>query len=75
MSFGEPIFVENPDCHSVDDGVLLSVVFDSANQCSFLLVLDAMSFTDIARYKVPHVVPAGIHGSFYTDDVLAGVSR
>lgn len=64
FSFGEPIFVENPECRSVDDGVVLSVVFDSVNQCSFLLVLDAVSFTEIARYKVPHVVPAGLHGMF-----------
>ena len=55
--------------------MVLSVIFDSVNQCSFLLVLDARSFVDIARYKVPHVVPAGIHGSFLSDAVVADLSR
>ena len=64
---GEPIFVGRPGRDAEDDGVVLSVVFDSAAARSFLLVLDAGSFTEIARAEAPHRVPFGFHGQFFRD--------
>lgn len=32
---------------------------------SFLLVLDASSFTEMARAEVPHHIPFGFHGQFF----------
>lgn len=61
---GEPVFVAAPDAVAEDDGVLLSVVLDSASGTSFLLVLDAGSLTELARARVPHAVPFGFHGQF-----------
>lgn len=61
---GEPVFVEAPDAEREDSGVVLSVVLDAARETSFLLVLDASSFTEVARAEVPHVVPNGFHGFF-----------
>jgi carotenoid cleavage dioxygenase-like enzyme len=61
---GEPVFVAAPEATGEDDGVLLSVVLDSASGTSFLLVLDAGSLREMARARVPHVVPFGFHGQF-----------
>lgn len=65
---GEPVFVAAPDAHSrpdaEDDGVVLSVVLDAERETSFLLCLDAASFTELARAEVPQVVPFGFHGQF-----------
>ncbi len=62
---GEPVFVPQPGCKEEDDGVILSVVLDSAKERSFLLVLDSHSFKEIARAQVPHHIPFGIHGQYY----------
>jgi carotenoid cleavage dioxygenase-like enzyme len=62
---GEPIFVAAPDGNAEDDGVVLSVVLDGRSNQSFLLVLDAHSFTELSRaIDVPRV-PYGFHGNFY----------
>jgi len=61
---GEPVFVAAPQQSAEDDGVVLSVVLDSARGASFLLVLDAATFTELARAAVPHAVPFGFHGVF-----------
>lgn len=65
---GEPVFVENPNPDSEDDGVVLSVMIDADNEKSFLVVLDAESFEEMARVEVPHVIPNGFHGQFYSDE-------
>lgn len=64
---GEPVFVAAPDARSEDDGVILSVVLDARRETSFLLCLDAASFTELARAEVPQVVPFGFHGQFLRD--------
>jgi beta,beta-carotene 9',10'-dioxygenase len=61
---GEPVFVARPGSHAEDDGVLLSVVFDSGTGRSFLLVLDAADLSELARAEAPHHIPYGFHGQF-----------
>jgi beta,beta-carotene 9',10'-dioxygenase len=61
---GEPVFVAIPDATSEDEGVILSVVLDGKQGHSFLLVLDAASFTELARAEVPHPIPFGFHGAY-----------
>jgi carotenoid cleavage dioxygenase-like enzyme len=61
---GEPVFVGRPGREAEDDGVILSVVFDSGANRSFLLVLDAGSFEEQARAEAPHHIPFGFHGQF-----------
>jgi beta,beta-carotene 9',10'-dioxygenase len=63
---GEPVFVPRPGGEAEDDGVVLSVVLDVAAGRSFLLVLDAASFTEIARAEAPHHIPFGFHGQFFS---------
>jgi beta,beta-carotene 9',10'-dioxygenase len=62
---GEPVFVAAPDGASEDDGVVLSVVLDARRGLSFLLVLDAREFTELARAEAPHHIPFGFHGSYF----------
>ena len=62
---GEPVFVPRPDTTGEDEGVILSVVLDARNDTSLLLALDAASFTEIARARVPHAIPFGFHGQFF----------
>ncbi|GAC1668036.1 MAG: carotenoid oxygenase family protein [Ktedonobacteraceae bacterium] len=62
---GEPVFAEAPTARNEDDGVILSVVLDANKGNSFLLVLDAHTFEEIARAEVPHHIPQGFHGEFF----------
>jgi carotenoid cleavage dioxygenase-like enzyme len=63
---GEPVFVPSPEPdRGEDQGVLLSVVLDSASDSSFLLVLDAQTLNEVGRARVPHHIPFGFHGQFF----------
>jgi carotenoid cleavage dioxygenase-like enzyme len=62
---GEPVYVPRPGGEAEDDGVLLSVVLDSAARSSFLLVLDADSLAERARATAPHHIPFGFHGRHF----------
>lgn len=63
---GEPVFVANKLSEKEDGGVILSLVLDNRIRKSFLLVLDAETFQEIGRAEVPHPVPQGLHGQFFT---------
>jgi len=56
--------VPSPDARAEDDGALLSVVLDT-RASSFLLVLEASTFTEIARATVPQTIPFGFHGQYF----------
>ncbi len=61
-----PVFVAAPFASNEDTGAVLSVVFDSQRDTSFLLVIDGGSFGEIARVKLPqHIIPFGFHGQFF----------
>ena len=64
---GEPVFVPAPDAREEDDGVALSIVLDAVEERSYLLVLDAGSWEELARAEAPHLIPHGIHGAFFAD--------
>lgn len=69
---GEGVFVGRPGRVAEDDGVVLSVVLDSQRGTSFLLVLDAATFVEIARAELPHPVLFGYHGQFFDDLPVRG---
>src|SRR5690606_14063971 len=62
---GEPVFVAAPQAETEDQGGILSVLLDAAANTSFLLVLDAHNFTELARAVLPHHLPFGFHGNFF----------
>ncbi|AUX08794.1 lignostilbene-alpha,beta-dioxygenase [Halalkaliarchaeum desulfuricum] len=61
------------DSADEDDGAVLSIVLDTDHPApvdesgarSFLLVLDAGSFAELARAPLPCVLPFGFHGQFF----------
>lgn len=64
---GEPVFVPLPEPdRAEDDGVLLSVVLDGRSASSYLLVLDAASLAELGRARVPHHIPFGFHGHYFS---------
>jgi beta,beta-carotene 9',10'-dioxygenase len=64
---GEPVFVATPEAADEDDGVILSVVLDANKAASFLLILDASSFRELARAEVSHHIPFGFHGNYFAE--------
>jgi carotenoid cleavage dioxygenase-like enzyme len=62
---GEPVFVAKPEAVDEDDGIILSVVLDAKKLASFLLILDASSFRELARAEVSHHIPFGFHGNYF----------
>ncbi|MBE9079233.1 carotenoid oxygenase family protein [Romeria aff. gracilis LEGE 07310] len=64
---GEPVFVAAPGGVTEDEGVILSLVLDASRRQTFLLVLNAQSFEEIGRAKVPHIIPFNFHGQFISD--------
>ncbi|OCT72536.1 beta,beta-carotene 9',10'-oxygenase isoform X2 [Xenopus laevis] len=61
----EPVFVPCPDSTEEDSGVILSaVVTPHKEKSTFLLILDAKTFTEIGRAEVPVHIPYGFHGIF-----------
>ncbi len=63
---GEPIFVPAPHRKSEDEGVILSVVLDAERGNSYLLVLDAQTFTEQGRAELPQPVLFGYHGAYFS---------
>jgi len=61
---GEAIFVAAPGASREDEGILLSIVLDGRSATSFLLVLDATTFGELARATVPHHIPFSFHGMY-----------
>ncbi|KAI1694869.1 retinal pigment epithelial membrane protein [Ditylenchus destructor] len=59
----EPLFVAKPGAIDEDDGVILSAVITfNEDDMPFILVLDARTFTELARCYIPQRVPFALHG-------------
>ncbi|CAF3405131.1 unnamed protein product [Rotaria sp. Silwood2] len=63
----EPIFVPRPDANydQEDDGIILSIILDQQSKRSFILVLDGITFKEVARTYLPMHIPLSFHGNFY----------
>ncbi|MEO0827768.1 MAG: carotenoid oxygenase family protein [Cyanobacteria bacterium J06635_15] len=62
---GEPIFVPWPNGTREDDGWVLMLLYNAERRCSELAILDGQNISnEIARLKLNHHVPYGLHGSF-----------
>ena len=62
---GELFFVARPGAVEEDDGVLMTVVFDGEQRRSYLLLLDAKTFTEVNRSYLPFRVPFSFHGNWF----------
>ena len=62
---GEPIFVPRPNGSQEDDGWVLMLLYNAERRCSELAILDGQNINhELARLKLNHHVPYGLHGSF-----------
>lgn len=63
---GEPIFVPRPHGRLEDDGWLLGQFYNAERRCSELAILDAQHINQgpVAKLKLPHHIPYGLHGNF-----------
>jgi beta,beta-carotene 9',10'-dioxygenase len=61
---GEGVFIGKPGRTAEDEGVVVSVVLDEEKGTSFLLVLNASDFSELARVEVPHPILFGYHGNY-----------
>ena len=63
----EPIFIARPGAIDEDDGVVLSIVLDTTvtPPVSFMLILDASNFNEVARACLPAALPYTFHGEFF----------
>ncbi|KAM6223808.1 beta,beta-carotene 15,15'-dioxygenase [Rhynchocyon petersi] len=65
----EPMFVPTPGAKDEDDGIILSaIVSTNPQKPPFLLILDAKSFTELARASVDVDMHLDLHGLFIPDD-------
>jgi len=60
---GEPLFVARPGATAEDDGVVLSFITSSDGATS-LLVLDAHTWVELARARLPYAMPYRFHGTW-----------
>jgi carotenoid cleavage dioxygenase-like enzyme len=71
----EPVFVARPEGEAEDDGVLLSTIYDASKDSSFLLLLNAQDFSELARIDIEGKIQAHYHGRFckhYGDRTCVG---
>jgi carotenoid cleavage dioxygenase-like enzyme len=65
---GEPCFIPSPGIKSDQEGVLLSIVLDTNNGNSFLMLLDAITMQEVARAVVPEPVVFGFHAEYFPEN-------
>ncbi|MGJ3238566.1 MAG: carotenoid oxygenase family protein [Anaerolineae bacterium] len=61
----EPVFAPRPGATAEDDGVIMSTVYSSELDKSYLLLLDGQTFDLQARVDLPIRIPFGFHGRWY----------
>jgi beta,beta-carotene 9',10'-dioxygenase len=64
----EPIFVPAPEAKQEDDGIILTIVFNQAENKSFLVALDGQKFTEVARATLPFHIPDSFHGQYFSEN-------
>ena len=69
---GEAVFVPCPDATAEDDGWLVTFVYDTGEETSELVVVNAQDVTaePVARVLIPQRVPYGFHGAWVSQEQL-----
>ena len=64
----EPVFVRAPDAERPsDEGCVLVTALNTDEERTDLLVLDGETLEERARAPLPHAVPFGFHGRYFSD--------
>ena len=56
-------FIPNPNAQSEDDGILITIVFDGEKAKSYVLLMDAITFSPVNMAYLPHAIPWSAHGN------------
>ena len=64
-------FVGNPEAKSEDDGILIATVYNGEAERSYLMILDAKTFTPINKARLPYAIPMALHGMYFPEAQLA----
>jgi len=69
---GEPVFVGRQAGSEEDDGWLITLVHDTTDDTTELVVIDAQDFDRgyVARVPLPQRVPYGFHGNWVSDKAV-----
>jgi carotenoid cleavage dioxygenase-like enzyme len=69
---GEAVFAPNPNGKDEDDGWLITFVYNSSQEASELVVINAKDVTSepVARVLIPQHVPYGFHGAWISEAQL-----
>lgn len=70
----EPLFVPKPNATAEDEGWVLATMHNAASGKGELVILDAQHIAEgpVATVRLPHHLPAGLHGSFSPQLLLKG---
>ncbi|MUG98994.1 9-cis-epoxycarotenoid dioxygenase [Scytonema sp. UIC 10036] len=71
---GEAVFVPCPGATAEDDGWLVTFVYDTSEDVSELVVVNAQDITGepVAQVLLPQRVPYGFHGAWISEEQLRG---
>lgn len=71
---GEAVFVPRPGATAEDDGWLVTFVYDTSEDASELVVVNAQDITGepVAQVLLPERVPYGFHGAWISEEQLSG---
>ena len=62
----EPLFVPAPNAKEEDEGIIVAPILNTSDSDTpFVLILDAKTFTEVARCRVDHRLPLGFHAQIY----------
>ena len=69
---GEAVFAPNPNAQDEDEGWLITFVYNSKEETSELVVIDAKDVASepVARVLIPQRVPYGFHGTWISEAQL-----
>ena len=60
-------FLPSPSARSEDDGVLFTIGHDGPKEQSYILLLDAATFTPLNKAYLPHNIPWSAHGMHFPE--------
>jgi len=60
-------FLPKPGGKEEDDGVLITIGFDGTKEQSYLMFIDAKTFTPINHAYLPHNIPWSAHGMYFPE--------
>lgn len=68
-------FLPDPSGKAEDDGVLITIGFDGVREQSYLLLINATTFTPMNKAFLPHHIPWSAHGMHFPETGSPSTSK